>query len=565
MVDHPQPVGVELAHRVEVAGVDPRPPTRADGLGLGPAEDRRLGLVGHDRRLGLPRLGPRGAHLVLLGGVEVARPRRGLPRLARGAGGAEDLGERHERVGLVGQRVGRLGQRDRLARQAHGIVVRAAPGERLGAHPAPRDRRLEVLAALALRVLGERDRLLVAALGEDRPREQRRRLGRAGLDAERREAVASGAEVPLRRAGVTGQQLDDPRVDVELVQLERQAELLERGAAVAQDRAARLRPPAHRLEHRLAAQRHRLDVAVARRHPDDAHDVEAAAARADDGRRAPQRGPRRAGEDGGHAAPVAGGARRHQRAVERRFGRGDLAQQRVGARDDVVGLGLTRGVARRRPASRRRPAAARWSRARRPRPRGWRAAPRRRSRGRAEPRRRRARSPSSSTTSPPRAVSPAESSASARSRRTSGWRLLDDRERAGEEAGGGGEVLAGQRAPPRLREALAGAAAQRAGLLVQRPQLAPVAVGALEVEAGELVLLGPAPLEPRRDALVQLGARLLEQRPVRGVSDEGVAEAEAVVAERDHELLAPQRVEVDVDVVAAGQLGHRRARELRAR
>ena len=60
-------------------------------------------------------------------------------------------------------------------------------------------------------------------------------------------------------------------------------------------------------------------------------------------------------------------------------------------------------------------------------------------------------------------------------------------------------------------------------------ELGPVAVGAFEVVANDLVLLDErcVPVEPDGEGLVELGARLLGERVVGGVADQEVAEADA--------------------------------------
>jgi hypothetical protein len=109
-------------------------------------------------------------------------------------------------------------------------------------------------------------------------------------------------------------------------------------------RAASVRP-AQRLEHGLAAQRHRLDGRRPLGDAEDAHDVEAAAAGARDRARAPQRRQRRAGQHRVGAAPVAGAARCRERLVERRFAGADRAEPRQRRGMDGVRFRLAGGVA----------------------------------------------------------------------------------------------------------------------------------------------------------------------------------------------------------------------------
>src|SRR5262249_44902770 len=101
---------------------------------------------------------------------------------------------------------------------------------------------------------------------------------------------------------------------------------------------------AQRLQHALARERDRLDRGRALRDPQHAHDVEAAAARARDRARTPERGERRAREYGVGAAAIADAARGRERLVERRLAGADLAEARERLRMDEVRLGLAGGV-----------------------------------------------------------------------------------------------------------------------------------------------------------------------------------------------------------------------------
>ena len=92
-----------------------------------------------------------------------------------------------------------------------------------------------------------------------------------------------------------------------------------------------------------------------------------------------------------------------------------------------------------------------------------------------------------------------------------------------------GETPAG---PPRV--AFGSARSASPTPCVEPAELGPVAESPLEVVAEELlVLAGPLAdglLEPGGVALVELGARLLRQRLVGRVADEGVAEAERLLS-----------------------------------
>ena len=95
-----------------------------------------------------------------------------------------------------------------------------------------------------------------------------------------------------------------------------------------------------------------------------------------------------------------------------------------------------------------------------------------------------------------------------------------------------GTSLARRRAStPRGRPSRSPARARDLG--VGPAELASVARRLLEVVADDLVeldQLARVRVEPVGEALVQLGARLLRQRVVRGVADQQVAEPERVVA-----------------------------------
>ena len=131
-------------------------------------------------------------------------------------------------------------------------------------------------------------------------------------------------------------------------------------------------------------------------------------------------------------------------------------------------------------------------------------------------------------------------------------------DRAAQQAGGRGQVATRERAPAGRAELVGRARGDRPALGVERPELAPVAIGLLEVVAEDLLeLLLPAallvdPLGPGHEPLVELGAGPLQQRPVGRVADEQVAEAVGLVLADDprlpeEELLAVERVQVGRD------------------
>src|SRR5581483_3085683 len=94
---------------------------------------------------------------------------------------------------------------------------------------------------------------------------------------------------------------------------------------------------------------------------------------------------------------------------------------------------------------------------------------------------------------------------------------LEPGDRPPEQPGGARDVVARERAATRRAEPRRRALAERAAPRVERIDLEAVLVRLLEMEADRLVVLdrlAGAALDPVGEALVQLGARLLEQPPV---------------------------------------------------
>ena len=105
---------------------------------------------------------------------------------------------------------------------------------------------------------------------------------------------------------------------------------------------------------------------------------------------------------------------------------------------------------------------------------------------------------------------------------------IGERERPVEQAPRRRHVVADVRAP-------AGRCEQRPGALgecdVGNAELGPIPGGLFEVVPDELVL-GAARVEPRCETLMELGTQCFRDPAVRGVADERVAEAEAVLVLR---------------------------------
>jgi hypothetical protein len=108
-------------------------------------------------------------------------------------------------------------------------------------------------------------------------------------------------------------------------------------------------------------------------------------------------------------------------------------------------------------------------------------------------------------------------------------RPRQQRHAALEQIDRGGYVVARERLPAGGREQLAGPLAQRAGVVVERAKLVPIAVGLLEVVAMEL-LGSVVQLEPADEALVEVGTCPLGDSGVGRIPDERVPEPEAVLA-----------------------------------
>ena len=153
----------------------------------------------------------------------------------------------------------------------------------------------------------------------------------------------------------------------------------------------------------------------------------------------------------------------------------------------------------------------------------------------------------------------------------------EQRDGAAEQVRGGVHVAARERAPPRRREAPRAVAADLARLLVERPELAEVALRLLEVVAEDLLeleaaaALGVDLVGPANEVDVQGRPRALEDAVVDRVADQVVMEAvdRIVVRHRHrvHELLARERLQLVVDgrlQTLGGHRSDRRRRELQA-
>ena len=136
---------------------------------------------------------------------------------AAAPGRAQGRGEREARVGVIEQRVGSGGKLDRLARELDRRDVLAAPRQCLGAHAAPGDRSLEVVAGQHLALVRERFGLGVAFLREQSARKQRATPRRVDAETEIAKSLVGAAQLALGgdcvalRAARRGRQRRRPR------------------------------------------------------------------------------------------------------------------------------------------------------------------------------------------------------------------------------------------------------------------------------------------------------------------------------------------------------------------
>ena len=112
----------------------------------------------------------------------------------------------------------------------------------------------------------------------------------------------------------------------------------------------------------------------------------------------------------------------------------------------------------------------------------------------------------------------------------------------------GAGIASTQRETPRRRQVRAGLLGELQRPRVRRAQIRAIAVGLLEVVADDLVQLARLD-EPGGEAFVQLGASLLRQRGIGRLADQGMAEAEG--------LLAGDRAALRADQLLAGSVTSR--------
>ena len=232
------------------------------------------------------------------------------------------------------------------AARANSIAAACSPRAASASARTPRQAIAALKESPASDSLSTTDRLGLGdpALGEQRAAEQGG--GLRGVDAEPllAEPVVGDAQAALGGGGVSLEQLDQPGEQIGLEHALRDAELFDHAPRRRDHAPRRLGASAQRLEHGLAAQRDGFDRGRPLRDAQHAHDVEAAAARARDRARSPERGDRRAGQHGIGAAAIARAPRGGERLVERRLAGADLAELGEHQRVHGVRLRLARGV-----------------------------------------------------------------------------------------------------------------------------------------------------------------------------------------------------------------------------
>jgi hypothetical protein len=151
-------------------------------------------------------------------------------RFRRAAGGTQGDAQREARVGVIEQRVGGGSDVDRGACDLDRGRRLAASRQRLGAHAAPRDRRLQVVAGKGFALATQRFGFLQSSLGEERAAEKRGGARRVDAEALLAEPLVGGPQEALGRAGVALEQLDQSGEEVGLEQAMGDAELFDEAA-----------------------------------------------------------------------------------------------------------------------------------------------------------------------------------------------------------------------------------------------------------------------------------------------------------------------------------------------
>ena len=366
-----------------------------------------------------------------------------------------------------------------------------------------------------------------------------------------RSSRSAAAVVALHRLDARGE-------DVGLEEPVRDAELLDHLARRRDHASRRVGAAAQRFEHALARERDGLDGRRALRDAQHAHHVEAAAAGARHRARAPERGERCAGQHRVRAAAIAGAARRGERLVERRLARAHLAEPRERLRVHRVRLRLAGGVAQPGELLRRFGdgvgGGLQFLRRRQHRELAREAGlPRAQAIvvcGEAIERGDRG-SCGADVAGREQRLAPVEREIGA-----GGIVRVEPTDRAAEQARRERHVVARERAAACGREAHGGARAETPRVRVERSEFAQERVRLLEMPADRLVVLGRVAdlrLDPVCDRRVQLGARALQQAPVRRVADQHVMEAQHRLAEQPagvalDQLAAAQRFEARVEI-----------------
>ena len=546
--------GVEAGlHRGRRVRTHAPPPRRRCGDGLlGGDVDRRdataiasRALQEQRRSLRLPELD----RATLLGvglGATSGRPQGGR--------------QRHARVGVVEERVGGGGDPDGGLRQRDGGGVLAALRQGFGASPAPGDRRLEIVAGERLALARAPLRFGDPLLREQGAGEQRRRAGRVDPEPQIAQPLVRAAERALGRRRVALEEIDATGERVGLEEPVRDAKLFHHRARRPDHAPGRVGAPAERFEHPLAAERHRLDRERPLRDPQHAHHVEAAAARARHRARSPERRERCARQDRIRAAPITGTTSGGERQIERRLAGADLPEARERLRMDEESLRLAGGITERGqiPCRGADAVGGRLQRLRR---------------GEHGELAREARVPGAQPGGVGGDATELVDGGAGQSHVARGQQRLAPVERqigslgsvrrepidgAPEETRRQGHVVACERPTPGGSQALRRTLPEAAPALVERAQLTQMLVCLLQVPSDRFVVLGRVAdprLDPVGEPLVQLGARPLEEPPVRRVADQQVVKAEGRLAEEPtrvalDELAPAKRFEACVEIAA---------------
>ena len=515
----------------------------------------------------------------------------GFPELDRAAlldvgvvaasGSAQHRRQCKARVGVVEQRVGGCRDRNSFVGEFHRRGRFAAASQRLGAHTAPGDRRLQIVAGQRLALARQRFGFLTPALGQQRAGQKRRGAGRIDAETEIAKPVVGAAQAALGGNGVALDQVDEPAEGIGLEHALRDAEVLDHLARGGQHAARCIGSTTQRFEHRLTAERDGLDRRRPLRDAQHTHDIETASAGTRDRARPPQRSERRNGQHRVRAATVVRTASSGQRAVESRLAASYLTETRERQCMNEVTFRLAGRIVERRQlgGGRRHRVGSRVQRLRCGQY-GELAAKAGVPSGQARVAIGQGAAGEAAELGDCRLgrcdVSAREQGLAPVEREFGARGIVGDEplERTAEQSGCYRRVVACERSSSGGGQAACGALAERTATRIERAELAAVLVSLFEMPPDRLVVLGRVldlRLDPLGELLVKLGAGALEHAPVGRVADEYVMEAQNGLAEEParvafDQLGAPQRLQPGVEfaAVAFQQCRHGAAREMPA-